>query len=120
MCLSPPPPGGISQAEANASIVHSVAPFGNRHITQLSGAFELLRPNVKDILYTLEVRNMGRNWCCYWYCYNFLLLRPSLTPLAAWVKMQHHSLLFSWMISIASIAAVVTGGSTVVLIVFQG
>jgi hypothetical protein len=43
------------QAEANASLVHSVAPFGNRHITQLSGAFELLRPNVKDILYTLEV-----------------------------------------------------------------
>lgn len=23
------------QAEANASIVHSVAPFGNRHITQV-------------------------------------------------------------------------------------
>jgi hypothetical protein len=46
-----------SQAEANASLVHSVAPFGNRHITQLSGAFELLRPNVKDILYTLEVQS---------------------------------------------------------------
>lgn len=46
----------MCQAEANASLVHSVAPFGNRHITQLSGAFELLRPNVKDILYTLEVR----------------------------------------------------------------
>lgn len=45
----------VFQAEANASLVHSVAPFGNRHITQLSGAFELLRPNVKDILYTLEV-----------------------------------------------------------------
>lgn len=49
----------LLQAEANASIVHSVAPFGNRHITQLSGAFELLRPNVKDILYTLEVRGDG-------------------------------------------------------------
>ncbi|WIA36062.1 hypothetical protein OEZ86_007418 [Tetradesmus obliquus] len=43
------------QAEANASIVHSVAPFGSRHVTQVGGALELLRPNVKDILYTLEV-----------------------------------------------------------------
>eukprot|EP00878_Enallax_costatus_P011450 GHUV01011954.1.p2 GENE.GHUV01011954.1~~GHUV01011954.1.p2 ORF type:complete len:434 (+),score=125.86 GHUV01011954.1:1557-2858(+) len=43
------------QAEASTSIVHSTAAFGSRHITQVAGAFELLRPNVKDILYTLEV-----------------------------------------------------------------
>eukprot|EP00775_Hariotina_reticulata_P001040 gene1040-1378_t len=43
------------QAEAATSIVHSVAPFGKRHITQVVGAFEMLRPSVKDILYTLEV-----------------------------------------------------------------
>lgn len=43
------------QGEAHASLIHSVRPFGNRHITQITTGFELLRPNVKDVLYQLEV-----------------------------------------------------------------
>jgi len=43
------------QGESHLSIVHAVPPFGSRHITQVGASFELLRPNLKDVLYTLEV-----------------------------------------------------------------
>ncbi|KAG1671540.1 hypothetical protein FOA52_011262 [Chlamydomonas sp. UWO 241] len=43
------------QGESHVSLVHCVPPFGPRHITQLTGSFELLRPNLKDVLYQLEV-----------------------------------------------------------------
>lgn len=36
------------------SVVHSVPPFGPRHITQLTGSWELLRPNLKDVMYQFE------------------------------------------------------------------
>lgn len=35
--------------------MHTVAPWGKRHISQVTGAFEVLRPNLKDVLYQLEV-----------------------------------------------------------------
>lgn len=36
------------------SLVHTVEPWGKRHITQVTSAFEVLRPNLKDVLYQLE------------------------------------------------------------------
>ncbi|KAI8472281.1 MAG: hypothetical protein J3K34DRAFT_519900 [Monoraphidium minutum] len=45
------------QGEAHASVVHNIKPFGSKHITQVGGAFEVLRPNIKDVLYTLEVNS---------------------------------------------------------------
>ncbi|KAF5834443.1 hypothetical protein DUNSADRAFT_8906 [Dunaliella salina] len=43
------------QGEGNFSVIHNVPPFGSRHITQVNGAFEMLRPTIKDVLYQLEM-----------------------------------------------------------------
>ncbi|KAG2429457.1 hypothetical protein HYH02_014039 [Chlamydomonas schloesseri] len=43
------------QGETHVSLVHSVPPFGPRHITQVTGSWEVLRPNIKDVMYQLEV-----------------------------------------------------------------
>ncbi|KAL6759900.1 hypothetical protein V8C86DRAFT_2563689 [Haematococcus lacustris] len=43
------------QGEVHCSLVHSVPPFGPRHITQVNVAAEMLRPNIKDVLYQLDV-----------------------------------------------------------------
>lgn len=43
------------QGETHFSLVHSVPPFGSRHITQVCGSWEMLRPNIKDVMYQLEV-----------------------------------------------------------------
>jgi len=42
------------QAEGAVSLVHSLPPFGPAHVTQLSGAAELLRPSIKEVLYSGE------------------------------------------------------------------
>jgi hypothetical protein len=53
--LTPPPPPLLRpQGESHVTVVHSVRPFGPRHISQLTAAFETLRPQLKDTLYTLE------------------------------------------------------------------
>ena len=46
-----------AQGESHVSLIHSVPPWGRRHITQITGAFEVLRPNLKDVLYQLEVNS---------------------------------------------------------------
>lgn len=43
------------QGETHLSLVHSVPPFGKRHITHVCGSWEMLRPNIKDVMYQLEV-----------------------------------------------------------------
>uniref|UniRef100_A0A7R9V4P2 AIG1-type G domain-containing protein n=1 Tax=Chlamydomonas euryale TaxID=1486919 RepID=A0A7R9V4P2_9CHLO len=43
------------QGESRASLVHSVPPFGPQHVTTLTSSFELLRPNLKDVLYQWEL-----------------------------------------------------------------
>jgi len=43
------------QGEAHMSVIHNIPPWGGRHITQLNAAAEVLRPNIKDVLYQLEV-----------------------------------------------------------------
>ncbi|KAG2490023.1 hypothetical protein HYH03_011488 [Edaphochlamys debaryana] len=55
VCLEKDKSSLCLQGETHMSLVHSVPPFGPRHITQVTGSWEVLRPNIKDIMYQLEV-----------------------------------------------------------------
>ncbi|GIL74794.1 hypothetical protein Vretifemale_4702 [Volvox reticuliferus] len=54
------------QGETHVSVIHSVPPFGPQQVTQLTGSWEVLRPNIKDVMYQLEIDTfkdglLGRN-----------------------------------------------------------
>ncbi|MEW5319433.1 MAG: hypothetical protein WDW38_010586 [Sanguina aurantia] len=54
------------QAEGHASIVHSLPPFSKTHVTQVNASCELQRPDMEEVMYTLEVNTfkdglLGRN-----------------------------------------------------------
>ncbi|MEW5307936.1 MAG: hypothetical protein WDW36_010304 [Sanguina aurantia] len=66
MCLNKDKKQLSMQAEGHASIVHSLPPFSKTHVTQVNASCELQRPDMEEVMYTLEVNTfkdglLGRN-----------------------------------------------------------
>ncbi|GIL48193.1 hypothetical protein Vafri_4877 [Volvox africanus] len=55
VCLEKDKSSLCLQGETHVSVIHSVPPFGPHQVTQLTGSWEVLRPNIKDVMYQLEI-----------------------------------------------------------------
>ncbi|GFR46255.1 hypothetical protein Agub_g7807 [Astrephomene gubernaculifera] len=55
LCVEKDKTSACLQGESHVALFHSVPPFGPRHVTQLTGSWEMIRPNIKDVMYQLEV-----------------------------------------------------------------
>jgi hypothetical protein len=87
LCLEKDKSSMCLQGENNLTVVHSVKPFGPRHISQVTTSFETLRPQLKDVLYTVEWNTF--RWAISAGC----AVAPVLPPGRAWPAVGTCSLL---------------------------